>query len=58
MVSSTKTSTSEVSHVEEKLSVQRKEFAADSISLRALDWDRSRFDIEFGLGMAQPTIVL
>ncbi len=49
MVSSTKTSTSEVSHVEEKLSVQRKEFAADSISLRALDWDRSRFDIEFGL---------
>tara|TARA_Y100000591_G_scaffold31437_1_gene23350 strand:+ start:742 stop:2517 length:1776 start_codon:yes stop_codon:yes gene_type:complete len=49
MVSSTKTNTSDISHVEQKLSVQCRNFADDSIAIRSLDWDRSRFDIEFGL---------
>ena len=49
MVSSTKTNTSDISHVEQKLSVQCRNFAEDSIAIRSLDWDRSRFDIEFGL---------
>ena len=49
MISSTKTDTSNLPHVEQKLSVQCKAFAQDSISIRSLDWDRSRFDIEFGL---------
>ncbi len=49
MVSSTKTNTSDISHVEQKLSVQCRSFAEDSIAIRSLDWDRSRFDIEFGL---------
>ena len=49
MVSSTKTNTSDISHVEQKLSVQCRHFADDSIAIRSLDWDRSRFDIEFGL---------
>ncbi len=49
MVSSTKTNTSDISHVEQKLSVQCRNFAKDSIAIRSLDWDRSRFDIEFGL---------
>ncbi len=49
MISSAETSTSKLSHVEEKLSIQCKKFADDSIAIRALDWDRSRFDIEFGL---------
>ena len=33
----------------QKLSIQSQEFANDSIAIRSLDWDRSRFDIEFGL---------
>jgi len=49
MVSSTKINTSEISHVEHKLSVQCRNFTRDSIAIRSLDWDRSRFDIEFGL---------
>ena len=49
MVSSTKINTSEISHVEQKLSVQCRNFTEDSIAIRSLDWDRSRFDIEFGL---------
>ncbi len=49
MLSSTKTETSSLSHVEQKLSVQCKTFTFDSIAIRSLDWDRSRFDIEFGL---------
>ena len=32
-----------------KLSLQYEKFAADTHTLRSLDWDRSRFDIEFGL---------
>ena len=49
MVSSTKINTSEISHVEQKLSIQCRNFTEDSIAIRSLDWDRSRFDIEFGL---------
>jgi len=49
MISSTKTNSTNLKHVEQKLSTQCKNFAADSISIRSLDWDRSRFDIEFGL---------
>ncbi|MFM8524091.1 MAG: diflavin flavoprotein [Cyanobacteriota bacterium] len=32
-----------------RLSLQCETIAADTITLRSLDWDRSRFDIEFGL---------
>ncbi len=32
-----------------RLSLQCEPVAADTIALRSLDWDRSRFDIEFGL---------
>ncbi|TVS04365.1 MAG: MBL fold metallo-hydrolase [Cyanobium sp. PLM2.Bin73] len=34
---------------EPRLSLQRQEIAADTTAIRSLDWDRSRFDIEFGL---------
>jgi len=49
MVSSTKTNTTNLPLIDQKLSVQSKVFAEDTISIRSLDWDRSRFDIEFGL---------
>ena len=49
MITSAKTSISEMNKVEQKLSVQQKVFADDTIAIRSLDWDRSRFDIEFGL---------
>ena len=32
-----------------RLSLQVEEIAADTTAIRSLDWDRSRFDIEFGL---------
>jgi hypothetical protein len=32
-----------------RLSLQRQSIAADTTAIRSLDWDRSRFDIEFGL---------
>ena len=32
-----------------KLSLQYEQIATDTHTLRSLDWDRSRFDIEFGL---------
>ena len=32
-----------------KLSLQSESIAADTTTIRSLDWDRSRFDIEFGL---------
>ncbi len=32
-----------------RLSLQCEQVAADTTALRSLDWDRSRFDIEFGL---------
>ena len=49
MITSAKTSISEMNKVEQKLSVQQRVFADDTIAIRSLDWDRSRFDIEFGL---------
>jgi len=35
--------------MEPRLTVQQTDIAADTTTLRSLDWDRSRFDIEFGL---------
>jgi len=32
-----------------RLSLQKSTIAADTTTIRSLDWDRSRFDIEFGL---------
>ncbi|NEQ66980.1 MAG: FprA family A-type flavoprotein, partial [Symploca sp. SIO2D2] len=32
-----------------RLSIQTAEIAADTTTIRSLDWDRDRFDIEFGL---------
>ena len=49
MITSAKTSISKLKKVDKKLSVQSQYFADDSLSIRSLDWDRSRFDIEFGL---------
>jgi flavorubredoxin/flavin reductase (DIM6/NTAB) family NADH-FMN oxidoreductase RutF len=33
----------------QRLSLQQQDIAADTTTIRSLDWDRSRFDIEFGL---------
>ena len=38
MISSTKTETSCLSHVEQKLSIQCKTFTVDSTAIRSLDW--------------------
>jgi flavorubredoxin len=35
--------------IQPRLTLQQQDFAADTWTLRSLDWDRSRFDIEFGL---------
>ena len=35
--------------IQPRLTLQQQEIAADTQTLRSLDWDRSRFDIEFGL---------
>lgn len=35
--------------IERRLSMQVVDIAADTTTLRSLDWDRDRFDIEFGL---------
>lgn len=32
-----------------RLTIQTAEIAADTLTIRSLDWDRDRFDIEFGL---------
>ena len=32
-----------------RLSLQYEQIAADTHTIRSLDWDRNRFDIEFGL---------
>ena len=34
---------------EKKLTMQTAEIAEDTTAIRSLDWDRDRFDIEFGL---------
>ncbi|NEO31162.1 MAG: MBL fold metallo-hydrolase [Symploca sp. SIO3C6] len=35
--------------VQKRLTMQTAEIAADTTTIRSLDWDRDRFDIEFGL---------
>ena len=35
--------------IERRLTIQVAEIAADTTTIRSLDWDRDRFDIEFGL---------
>lgn len=35
--------------VQRRLTVEKVEIAADTTAIRCLDWDRDRFDIEFGL---------
>jgi len=35
--------------IQKRLSIQTAEIAADTTTIRSLDWDRDRFDIEFGL---------
>lgn len=32
-----------------RLTIEVQEIAADTTAIRSLDWDRERFDIEFGL---------
>ena len=49
MIASAQTSNSKLAKMNNKLTVQSKNFADDSYAIRSLDWDRSRFDIEFGL---------
>jgi flavorubredoxin/flavin reductase (DIM6/NTAB) family NADH-FMN oxidoreductase RutF len=34
---------------QKRLSIQTQDIAADTTTIRSLDWDRDRFDIEFGL---------
>jgi len=43
------TSSKQNTKVETKLSLQYEVIGSDTSTLRSLDWDRSRFDIEFGL---------
>lgn len=38
-----------VNPVQRRLSTQTAEIAPDTVTIRSLDWDRDRFDIEFGL---------
>ncbi|HEY9596321.1 MAG TPA: diflavin flavoprotein [Cyanophyceae cyanobacterium] len=35
--------------VQKRLTIQTREIASDTTTIRSLDWDRDRFDIEFGL---------
>ena len=49
MLASAQTSNSKLAQIKNKLTVQSQIFADDSCAIRSLDWDRSRFDIEFGL---------
>ncbi len=49
MIASATTNTPTLTKANQKLSVQIKNFSEDSVAIRCLDWDRSRFDIEFGL---------
>jgi flavorubredoxin len=34
---------------EKRLTIQTEDIAPDITTIRSLDWDRDRFDIEFGL---------
>ena len=49
MIASAQTSNSKLAQIDNRLSVQTQKFSEDSFAIRSLDWDRSRFDIEFGL---------
>ena len=49
MIASVQTRNSKLAKINNKLTVQSQNFANDSCAIRSLDWDRSRFDIEFGL---------
>ena len=49
MLASAQTSNSKLAQINNKLTVQSQNFTVDSCAIRSLDWDRSRFDIEFGL---------
>ena len=49
MIASAQTNNSKLVHPNYKLTVQSQNFTDDSYAIRSLDWDRSRFDIEFGL---------
>ncbi|NEQ18015.1 MAG: FprA family A-type flavoprotein, partial [Moorea sp. SIO3E2] len=35
--------------VQKRLTIETSEIAPDTTTIRSLDWDRDRFDIEFGL---------
>jgi flavorubredoxin/flavin reductase (DIM6/NTAB) family NADH-FMN oxidoreductase RutF len=35
--------------IQKRLTIQTQDIAADTTAIRSLDWDRDRFDIEFGL---------
>lgn len=39
----------QISHKPSRLMIQTSEISAETVVLRSLDWDRDRFDIEFGL---------
>ena len=49
MIASAQTSNSKLAQINNKLTVQSQNFTNDTCAIRSLDWDRSRFDIEFGL---------
>ena len=49
MIASAQTSISKLAQINNKLTIQSQNFADDSCAIRSLDWDRNRFDIEFGL---------
>ena len=49
MIASAQTINSKLAQTNNKLTVQSQNIADDSCAIRSLDWDRSRFDIEFGL---------
>ena len=49
MITSAQSSNLKLAQIDNRLSVQTQKFAEDSYAIRSLDWDRSRFDIEFGL---------
>ena len=52
MIASAQTSNLKLAQTEKRLSVQSLSFTEDSYAIRSLDWDRSRFDIEFGLRLS------
>ena len=49
MIASVPTRNSKLAKINNKLTVQSQNFTDDACAIRSLDWDRSRFDIEFGL---------